>query len=76
MPRKTLSMPHLSSSNLKQTSSSSLVENFISTDMQQAKWEGVLFENNGNVGGSSDYGNNAYNHLLLITEATSCAPKF
>ena len=44
--------------------------------MQQAKWEGVLFENNGNVGGSSDYGNNAYNHLLLITEATSCAPKF
>lgn len=76
MPRKTLGMPHISSSNLQQTSSNSLVENSISTDMQHAKWEGVLFENNSDVGGSYDYGNNASNNLFLIIEATSCAPKF
>jgi len=76
MPRKTLGMPHILSSNLQQNSGCNLLESFISTDMQQAKWEGVLFENNGDVGGSSDYGNNASNHLFLIIEETSCAQKF
>lgn len=69
---ETLGMPHLSSPNLQQTNNSSIVENFISTDVQQTQ-EGVLLENNGDVGASFVYGNNASNPPVLTTETASCA---
>lgn len=68
-------MPQLSSSNLQQTNSSSIVENFISTEVQQATQEGVLLENNGEVGASFVYGNNASNPPVLTTETASVAPE-
>lgn len=72
---ETPGLPHLSSSNLQQTNSSTIVENFISTDVQQVTQEGVLLENNGDVGASFVYGNNASNPSVLTTETTTCAPE-
>lgn len=72
---ETPGMPQLSSSNLQQTNSSSIVENFISTEVQQATQEGVLLENNGEVGASFVYGNNASNPPVLTTETASVAPE-
>ncbi len=71
---ETLGMPHLSSSNLQQTNSSTIVENFINTDVQQATQEGILLENNGDVGASFVYDNNAFNPSVPTTEAT-CNPE-
>lgn len=72
---ETPGLPHLSSSNLQRTNSSTIVENFISTDVQQVTHESVLLENNGDVGASFVYGNNASNPSVLTTETTTCAPE-
>lgn len=72
---ETPGLPQLSSSNLQRTNSSTIVENFISTDVQQVTHESVLLENNGDVGASFVYGNNASNPSVLTTETTTCAPE-